>query len=186
MAKVVVFVEETSAKVLLESLLPRLLPEGVPFRVVPFEGKSDLEAQLSKRIKGWREPDTRFVVLRDQDSGNCHEVKSRLRTLCLAGGRSDALIRIACHELESWYLGDLVAVERGLEIRGLSRHSEVAKFRDPDRLNNAAQELRSLTKGEYQKVGGSRRIADHLDLSGANRSTSFRAFCDGVRRISAD
>jgi len=186
MPRLVFFVEEISAKVLLDLLLPRLLPEAVEFRVIPFEGKSDLEAQLIKRIMGWREPETRFVVLRDQDSGNCHEVKAKLQHLCRKAGRADALVRIACHELESWYLGDLVAVERGLELLGVARQAGIAKFREPDRLNNAAQELKDLTAGEYQKVGGSRRIAAHLDLTGANRSTSFRVFCEGVRRICTD
>jgi hypothetical protein len=179
----VVFVEESSAKTLLDSILPRILPGGVRSRVVHFEGKSDLEKQLVKRLRGWREPNTSFVVLRDQDSGDCREVKAKIQSLCGEAGRSDAVVRIACHELESWYLGDLNAVEAGLGIHGLARMAEVSKFRDPDRLNNAAQELKALTKGAYQKVGGSRRIAPHMDLSGANRSSSFRVFCEGIHRI---
>ena len=181
----VVFVEELSAKVLLDGILPRLLPDGTRHRVVPFEGKSDLENQLVRRIRGWKEPQTDFVVLRDQDSGDCRKLKMKLQELCQEAGRPDALVRIACRELESWYLGDLEAVERGLGLQGLIKQSNNSKFREPDRLNNAAQELKSLTKNSYQKVGGSRRIAWHLDLSGENRSTSFRAFCEGIRRISA-
>jgi len=180
----VVFVEELSAKILLDGILPRLLPGGTRHRVVSFEGKSDLENQLVRRIRGWKEPQTDFVVLRDQDSGDCRKLKTKLQQLCQEAGRPDALVRIACRELESWYLGDLESVERGLGLQGLAKQSNSSKFREPDRLNNAAQELKILTKNSYQKVGGSRKIAGHLDLSGTNRSTSFRAFCEGVRRIS--
>ncbi|MCB9497646.1 MAG: DUF4276 family protein [Fibrobacteria bacterium] len=179
----VVFVEETSAKTLLETILPKILPPEVGHRIVPFEGKSDLEKQLIGKIRGWKTPNSRFLVLRDQDSGDCRKVKEHLLELCRQAGCTDALVRIACHELEAWYLGDLSAVERGLDIRGISGQSAAAKFRDPDRLNNAAQELKLLTRGTYQKVGGSRRIAPYLDLSGQNRSVSFRMFCDGIRRL---
>jgi hypothetical protein len=58
-------------------------------------------------------PDSFFVVLRDQDSGDCLEIKERLMALCGRAGKEDALVRIACRELESFYLGDLKAVERG-------------------------------------------------------------------------
>ena len=39
MTMLVVFTEEMSAKAMLDSLLPRLLPAEVPFRCVAFEGK---------------------------------------------------------------------------------------------------------------------------------------------------
>lgn len=182
---VVVFVEELSAKILLDGILPRLLPDGIRHRVVPFEGKTDLENQLVRRIRGWRDPHTDFVVLRDQDSGDCRKLKAKLQQLCQEAGRPDALVRIACRELESWYLGDLEAVEIGLGLHGLAKQSNSSKFREPDRLNNAAQELKILTKNSYQKVGSSRRIAGHLNLSGANRSTSFRTFCEGILRLVA-
>lgn len=53
-------------------------------------------------------------MLRDKDSGDCVETKNRLAGICRDAGKPNALIRIACHELESWYLGDLSAVEQGL------------------------------------------------------------------------
>lgn len=38
--KLVFLVEERSMKTLLEGILPRILPEGVYFQVIPHEGKS--------------------------------------------------------------------------------------------------------------------------------------------------
>ena len=163
-------------------ILPCLVPEGTQIRVIAFDGKTDLENQLARKLRNWQDPSARFVVLRDQDSGNCLEVKERLKELCRSAGKPEALVRIACHELESWYLGDLEAVGMGLSIPGISRSGDKAKYREPDRLNNASQELKTLTRGAYQKISGSRRIAPHLDLAGRNRSTSFNVFCSGIRR----
>lgn len=51
-------------------------------------------------------------------------IKKRLQALCYEAGREDVLVRIACHEIESWYLRDLAAVEQGLDITGIARHQK--------------------------------------------------------------
>ena len=178
----VFFLEELSAKEMLDGLLPRMLPEGVGYRCVPFEGKRDLEKQLPKKLRGWNRPDTRFVVLRDKDSGDCLVIKDRLATICRESGKAGTLVRIACHELESWYLGDLRAVEQGLGIDGLARRQGSRKFCDPDRLANPVQELERLTSKGYQKISGSRSIGPHLSTDD-NRSHSFKVFVSGVARM---
>lgn len=124
-----------------------------------------------------------FEFLRDQDSGDCLRIKEDLKRLCLQAGRPDAVVRIVCRELESWYLGDLAAVEAALDLKGLARRGEVSKFRSPDRLDNAAAELTLLTQGEYRKISGSRRLGHVLSLNGSNRSASFGQFCQAVRRL---
>jgi hypothetical protein len=182
MKELVFFLEERSAQEMLHGVLPRLLDENTGFRCIPFEGKQDLEKQLAKRLRNWRNPDACFVVLRDQDSGDCAAVKQRLIEICRATGKPDTLVRIVCHELESWFLGDLQAVEAGLGMPGLARQQQKRKFRDPDRLQNPKQELRRLTKNQYQQILGSREIGRHLSLAG-NRSTSFNVFIAGVNRL---
>ena len=184
MRTLVVFTEEMSAKVLLESLLPRLLPQAVHVQCIDFEGKRDLEKQLPIKLKGWRTRDTCFVILRDQDSGNCHHIKRNLRSICAAANKPEVLIRIACRELESWYWGDLAAVEASLEIDGLTALQEKKKYRKPDDIIHPSAELKKVTKNRYQKVGGSRVIGRHLTVD-INRSRSFRSFVRGVRRIVA-
>ena len=182
MSTVVFFLEEPSTEEMLKGLLPRVLPEGVFYRCLVFEGKQDLERQLVRRMRGWKQPRTHFVVVRDQDSAHCREVKDNLLRLCSNAGRPDALVRIACHELESWYLGDLAAVEAAFRLNGLARKQNTRKYREPDSLANASQELKNLTKHKYQKISGSRAIGPHLSLD-ANRSHSFRVFLSGILRI---
>ena len=137
---------------------------------------------MERRLRGWIEHDTYFIVLRDKDSGDCVQTKRELRTICDRAGKPGVLIRIACHELESWYLGDLQAVEQGLELRGLAKMQGKSKFRVPDRLANAQQELSRITHRQYQKVAGSRAIGPHLSLTG-NRSHSFGVFISGVTQL---
>lgn len=101
----VFLLEEPSMKEFLEGLLPRVIP-GIPHRLIPHEGKQDLEKSLPRKLKAWQDPQSRFVVIRDQDSGDCRVIKDRLRQLCEAADRNDVLIRIACRELEAWFLAD--------------------------------------------------------------------------------
>lgn len=182
MSELVFLLEEASAEEMLKGLLPRLLPAGLHVRFITFEGKSDLESKLVRRLRGYLVPNALFVVLRDKDAGDCRKIKARLVEKCIEANRPNALIRIACHELESWYLADLAAVEHALEIPNLSLKQDQSKFRTPDDLSNPVQELERLTNHRYQKVSGSRDIGPHLDLDNS-RSHSFAIFISGLRRL---
>jgi hypothetical protein len=184
MRKELVFLlEELSAKALLEVLLPRFLDPSIIPRFVPFEGKQDLDKQLERKLRGYQNPHARFIVLRDQDSfADCRRLKDTLLAKCQAAGRDAVtLVRIACHELETFYLADLAAVEKALQLRGLSQQQAVAKYRTPDTLGSPSHELSLLTKKSYQKVGDSRRIGAYLDIENA-RSVSFKNLMIGIRR----
>lgn len=183
MSGVVFFLEEASARVLLEGVWPRLV--GPELQIYPqyrvFEGKQDLERQFERKLRGLQDPEACIIVVRDQDRDpDCRTVKQRLREICARVGRPETVVRIACHELEAFYLGDLQAVERGLGIRGLAARQASAKFRNPDRLANPSMELEKLTAKRYQKVSGSRAIAPYLDLD-APRSRSFQHLIQAIR-----
>jgi len=141
-----------------------------------------LEKRLERILRLWYKPDCLFVVMRDKDSGDCRRIKEGIRNLCDRAGKQDTLVRIACHELESFYLGDLAAVENGLGIRGLSKHQENRLYRNPDHLECPAQELMKLTRNRYDKVSGSRAIAPHLSIID-NRSKSFNVLVSGIRNL---
>lgn len=184
MRRLIFFLEEPSAEEMLKGILPKILPEEVFPEYKVFEGKQDLEKRLPILLKAWRVPDCSFLVMRDQDSGDCRVIKAKLASLCqsAAGNYTPILIRIACRELESFYLGDLAAVQKGLGISGLTEKQNIKKFREPDKLGNPSGELKWLTAGNYQKILGSRAIAPHLDLEG-NRSHSFRVLVSGIRKL---
>jgi len=181
MTHLVFFLEEPSAEEMLKGVLPRLLPDNITWKCVVFEGKQDLEKRLPKRLRAWQTPECRFVVLRDQDSGDCVEIKSQLVDKCVSAGKTDVLVRIACHELESFYLGDLHAVAQAIGPSNVARQQTKAKYRNPDQLCNPFQELKRLAPS-YQKVSGSRAIGRYLNLDG-NYSPSFNQLIAGIRRL---
>ncbi|MEZ6123631.1 MAG: DUF4276 family protein [Planctomycetaceae bacterium] len=186
MMKTIVFLlEEPSAREMLQGLLPRLMGDSFSFRFIVFEGKQDLEKNLTRRLRGWLQPKTTFVVLRDLDANpDCESVKNSLVQKCHEAGKSDAIVRLACRELESWYFGELAAVERALNIRGLADFTRRQAFRVPDQIANPAMELYRITNRGYQKVLGSRRIGAELSTNpNDNTSTSFRVFLRSMIKL---
>lgn len=182
MTTLVCLLEEPSARILLEGLLPRILPAEIEVQYMVFEGKQDLEKRMVLRLRGWIRSDSRFVVMRDQDANpDCRSIKDRLRMLAAEAGRADALIRIACHELESWAIGDWAAVGNAFGRPDLAAQQRKAAYREPDRLSNPAAELRKHVP-EYQKMEGARRLGPLLDPD-RNASRSFVNFCRGVQRL---
>ena len=182
--EIVFLLEEPSAKAMLETLLPRIRDPQLHHRLIPFEGKQDLEKQLERKLRGYLNPAARFLIMRDQDShADCKALKKTLLAKCAAAGKGDvSLVRIACRELESFYLADLEAVESAFCLAGLRKFQGTAKYRDPDRLGSPSKELHELTGGKYQKVGGSRALGSHLDLENT-RSNSFSNLIQGIRRL---
>lgn len=184
MKEIVFLLEEESAKAMLESLLPRLISAEICARLLAFEGKQDLEKQMVRKMKGYMNPHARFIVMRDQDATpDCRLVKRSLLEKCeLAGRLSVSLVRIACRELETFYLADLAAVEAGLGIGGLADMQQQAKFRRPDELHNPSRLIDALTTKRYHKVSGSRQIGKHLQVDN-ERSSSFKNLVAGIKKI---
>ena len=180
MNRIVFLLEERSMKMLLDGLLPRLVP-GLSFICVPHEGKQDLEKSIFRKLRAWREPGVLFVVLRDNDGGDCLALKQRLVTLCTEAGRADVLVRIACQELEAWYFGDPAAIATAFDNDKLRAIGNRSRYRDPDAIRQPAREITKLIPG-FQKISGARRMAACLSRNG-NASRSFRTLMDGIERL---
>ncbi len=168
-------------KALLEGLLPRLYPK-MAFVCLAHEGKADLDRSFPRKLRAIRTPGTRFVILRDQDHANCLQLKDRIRDGCRHAGREDTLVRIACRELEAWYLGDLPALEEAFGMSGLTGLERKARFRDPDAVQNPAVAIAGLVPG-FQKVSGARRMG-RVMCPEENRSHSFRTLIRGLDAVS--
>lgn len=178
--RLVFLVEERSMKELLETILPKMLPQEVeqPL-IIPHNGKGDLTKSIPIKLRAWRNPNDRFIIVHDQDSNDCKQLKAELTALC-ANSNNDFLIRIACTELESWYFGDLAAVSLayGKDYTSLASKK---KYRIPDNIKNVKEELRRVIPS-YQPLDGALKIAVHMDIS-ANLSQSFNVFFDGVKKM---
>ena len=176
---VVFMLEEPSMKAFLDTLLPKIDP-GLDFLTIKHNGKNALKKSLPRKLAGWIDPDVKFIVVMDQDDADCKKVKSELEEIC-APYRHEVLIRIACHELESWYFGDLNAVEKAFNINNISTISRKRKYRNPDEIVNAKEEFRRIVPS-YQQVSGAETIANYMDCE-KNSSVSFRVFVEGVQRF---
>jgi uncharacterized protein DUF4276 len=187
MINLVCLLEEPSAEEMLKGIFPRLLPDDTFVKFIVFDGKQDLEKQIVRRLRFWQKPDSVFLIMRDKDAGDCKQVKQDLvKKTREAGRQAESVVKIACHELESFYLGDLVAVEKGLSISNLQQHQDNRTCRSPDSMPNATDLLKKITKSRYQKVAGSRAIGPYLNLDGSNRSRSFNVLISGVNRLLHD
>ncbi len=123
-------------------------------------------------------------MLRDQDSHpDCKSLKQALLEKCRESGRAaDCIVRIACRELESFYLADLAAVEAALGLKGLQKQQLSKKYRNPDRLVSPSYELKTLSNHTYQKVNSSRAIGKFLSLDN-QRSTSFFQLLHAINKL---
>jgi hypothetical protein len=185
MRSLVFLLEEPSAKDALEGFLPSIIPVGVDVKYLVFEGKQDLEKRMARTLRTWQQPDTRFIVMRDQDSGDCAAIKEGLLSRCHAAGRGrESVARIACRELEAWFIGDWASVAQAFGLPKLSALQKKALYRNPDSLPNPSAELRKHIL-HYQKREGARRIGPFLRLEN-NASRSFQIFVEAVLRLSAE
>lgn len=178
MRHVVFLLEEPSAQDALQAWLPLWLPPDVTIHYQVFQGKQDLERRMAMRMRAWLQPNTQFVILRDQDSGDCRAVKATLRQRCVQAGRPEAIVRVACKELEAFFVGDWEAVAMAFDKPALAKLAGKAKYRHPDALGSPSEELARHVPG-YQKRDGARRIAP-LVSPDRNRSASYQALRSAV------
>ncbi|MEI6262567.1 MAG: DUF4276 family protein [Deltaproteobacteria bacterium] len=180
MRKVIFLLEELSMKAFLEGYLTRLMPD-LDFLCIQHEGKQDLEKSIPRKFRAW--PGAVFVVLRDNDGADCRAIKARLKRLSEKNGQADVLIRIACQELESWYLGVPETIAEVYSRPKLAELGRKAKYRNPDHLGSPSAELAKLVP-EFRKMDGARRMGMSMPLvESENRSRSFRIFVEGLSRM---
>ncbi|NEP37014.1 DUF4276 family protein [Moorena sp. SIO3B2] len=177
--------EEPSMKNVLDQLLPKIIPDEINYICIPHQGKQDLCKSIPNKIKAFQySPDTRFIIVHDQNSHDCKKLKSELLEICQTAGKSNnVMIRIICHELESWFLGNLAAVEKAYNMKpnSLSKQQSKKKYRNPDQLNSAKQELKRLVNEYYPGIH-SKKIAPYLSLTD-NTSHSFQVFIKGIKHL---
>ncbi len=112
------FLEEESAKEVLQVILPKVLGEDVNITYKVYQGKHDLGKHVEKGLRDHNVPNTQYLVMRDSDSGNIEKIRTGLREKVVRSGKGDkTMIHIANHELENYFLGDLQAVEQGLGVK---------------------------------------------------------------------
>jgi hypothetical protein len=191
-------VEEFSARVTLDILLPKILSGEHTWNIRDFRGKHDLIAKLPGLLRGyktWMPEDYRIVVLVDRDRQDCQKLKIELENIAtnvglitktIATGQSfQVLNRNAIEELEAWFLGDVEAIAAAYP--GVPQTlAEQTRYRNPDALQGGTWEaLEQVLQnagyhlGGLKKVRAAREIAQYMNPP-VNRSPSFQAFYQGL------
>jgi hypothetical protein len=173
---IVFLTEEESMKVTLDKIISRFWPDkvsGVDWITLAFQGKSDLEKNIARKMNSWKYGTPHFLILRDRDGSDCMLLKERLSEIA-AEGSHPFTVRVVCNELESWFLGELDAIEAVCPSSRASGLKGAAKFRVPDDIVNASQEIERLVN-IMGKVGRAAAIASHFDPEKCV-SRSFQVF----------
>ena len=171
--------EEVSMERFLKIALDKILPidQEIHHLIIPHEGKQDLEKSIPRKLRAWKNNNDiryQFIIVRDKDSGNCAEIKTRISSLCRKAGRDDTFIIIVIHELESWFLGDLNAVEKAYKINGIAKKQKQRLYRNPDAIANASEQLAHICN-DTTKISRAENITLKMDFDN-NLSQSFNYF----------
>lgn len=171
----------------LRGLLPRILPPDylldINCFIRPHEGKSHLQKSIPRKMKSYPHFGyaVKVLVVHDQDANDCRKLKQALIDQLSTQTAIPSLVRIACRELENWYLGDLDALQEVLQLPiGDRVSSRQAKFRLPDLLNGT-EEVKRLT-GNFSKIQVARHMGRIISLE-SNQSQSFGHFITGLNKI---
>ncbi|MBR5337760.1 MAG: DUF4276 family protein [Lachnospiraceae bacterium] len=175
---VVFLLEERSMESFLKGILPQIIMNE-EYRLIPHEGKGDLLKSIPNKLKGWSIPNTKFVIIYDQDSNDCIDLKKQVLDICKQYNR-DVLVRIVCRELEAWYFGDLSAVEKAYGKK-LDKLRNSRKYKNPDVIDNPKEILKRYVP-ELTQIDGAKRISKHFDIDN-NSSHSFHVFVNGLKRF---
>ena len=209
-----VLVEDQSGSIVVEHILGKILGENGRvhcWKIHPFKGLGTLPKylkrlpnphnwllleQLPRLLQGYGRslPDCSVVlVVVDLDDKDCIAFKQDLLGVQNAcNSQPKTLFGIAIEEIESWLLGDRVAVKaaypnaKDAVLNGYIQDSICGTW---EVLAEAADSRgsRQLRLANYREVGKTKRqwaeqIAPHMDVN-QNQSKSFQVFRDGVKNL---
>lgn len=182
-----ILVEEPSMQNFLEIILPKILPRGYELNmncfIHPHQGKSDLQKSIPKKVRAYKyfPKKVKLIIVQDQDSNDCIKLKNELINLVENQNQNQPyLIRIACRELENWYLGDMLSIERVFTTFKASKYENKAKFRNPD-IVTGSYELEKLIEN-FSKGVASKEIPKFMNID-QNNSPSFGHLISGVQNF---
>jgi hypothetical protein len=178
----VILTEEQSMKTTLIHLLPKLGIDMTEITIIPHQGRSDLEKSIPRKLKAWNTPNSRFLILRDNDRGDCKDRKAQLLAIVAASGKLKyCKVRVVCQELEAWFLADVPA----LQSSGYLGAGKVPGFaqKDPDAIPHPVHEMEKLRPG-YGKITGAAEIAPYMNPDNP-KSASFIHTIQAIRDMIA-
>jgi integrase len=197
-----ILVEERSAEVALQNIIPHIVGDSVSFRVITHQGKTDLLKKLAPKLKAyskWITDEIKIVVLVDLDRDDCKKLKKKLNKISEDSGLTiktsigklssefQILNRIAIEELEAWFFGDKKAIKKTYK-KVNPNELDKPRYSNPDTISNTWEELERLLQkfhyypGGLSKIQNAQVISKNMDVNN-NSSKSFNVFRDGLLQI---
>jgi hypothetical protein len=183
-----IFTEEPSIKNVFDSLLPQILPENVSFVVHPHQGKQDLEKALQSIVPSISKiPYVKILITRDQDEDDCKILKNKLSAIVDKKCSCDYFVRIVCKELESWFLGDVQAIEKAYPRFEKQRYVDKPQFRNVDNVQKPSEYLKTIlpnyaSRKSLPKLETSKNIAAYMNIAN-NTSPSFNHTINAIKKL---
>ncbi len=188
---IVFLVEDFSMKKFLEGILPRLGFESYHFEIKFHQGKEDLKCNLDKTIPTLSKRANQIIILIDQDTENCLELKNNIKEKMWRCS-CEYKIRIACYELEAWFLGDMDAIKQCSERFNPDSYRNKEEYRNIDAIykpkpsTHIEKIVPDLKKIYSSKDKFAAEISKHINLENqVNKSYSFNVFLETIKSIKA-
>lgn len=188
---IIFLVEDYSMKNFLEGILPRLNLEADQFEIKHHRGKEDLLSHLARIVPTLSKRAQQIIIIIDQDQQNCLTLKNKISEK-MANSNCKYQIRIACYELEAWFLGDFAAIAQCSPKFKPSFFQNKKQYRDIDRIPKPSRVLQEIVP-DWKEIYGNKpqfakKIAPFISLEKqnteqANRSHSFHVLLETLRSL---
>ncbi len=179
-------VEDYSMRKFLEGILPRLGIDESFFEIKHHRGKEDLINNLNKIIPSLSKRAQQIIVLIDQDKQNCVKLKNKIKEK-MAWCSCEYKIRIACYELEAWFLGDMEAIAKCSPRFNARFFQGKKKYRDVDNIEKPSRVIEEIVPDWKERYASKLKFAktiapfvslERQNLEQANRSHSFQVLLE--------
>ncbi|KHD10349.1 hypothetical protein PN36_34595 [Candidatus Thiomargarita nelsonii] len=179
-------VEDYSMRQFLEGILPRLGFHS--FEIKHHRGKEDLISNLDKIIPSLSKRAQQIIVIIDQDKQDCVALKNEIEEK-MAHCSCKHKIRIACYELEAWFLGDMAAIAKCSPRFKARSFQTKDKYRDIDNIEKPSSVIAKIVPDWKEKYASkpkfAQTIAQFVSLERqANRSHSFHVLLETLFSLS--
>lgn len=152
-----------------------------------YRGKEDLISSLEKTIPTLSKRVDFIIIVIDQDKQDCLQLKEKLKSK-MSKCQCKYKIRIACYELESWFLGDMNAITQCSSRFKKDFFQNKQKYHQVDGIIKPSKVIEEIIPDWKEKYDSkpkfAKEMARHVCLTSnnnqaqdeINRSHSFHIF----------
>ncbi|MDM8560670.1 DUF4276 family protein [Candidatus Parabeggiatoa sp. HSG14] len=186
---IVFLVEDYSMRKFLEGVLPRLGFEEHLFEIKHHRGKEDLISHLDNTIPTLSKRAQQIIVIIDRDKQDCIALKNKIKEKMVRCS-CEYKVRIACYELEAWFLGDMEAIAKCSPRFKANSFQGKKKYRDVDNIEKPSSVIEQIVPDWKNRHVSKPKFAEEIayvvslekqNVEKANRSHSFHILLETLR-----